>query len=82
MEWIYYNGYGCYVCYAKTDVGFYTIYQDEDRMGFPLCLEFHLDEDDYCIMGAVEVPLGQADTLSEIQEVAENHYKSLLKSNK
>lgn len=76
IEWVYDNGYSPVCCYAKTDVGFYTIYQDDDRMGFPLCLEFHQEKEGWCRKGSLDIPVEQCDTLSEIQEVAENHYKS------
>lgn len=76
ISWVYVNDYGR-LCHAETRYGFYSIYQDEDRLGFPLCLEFHSEKDNYCEKGSVEVPLGQATELDEIQMVAENHLKSI-----
>lgn len=76
LQWKYNNDYG-FMCQAKTEAGYYTILQDEDKCGEPLFLEFHNGEEEYCTDKADNLTLEGGKRLEELQQTALEHALSL-----
>jgi len=55
-----------------SDGYYYTIYQDDIRIGLPLILEFHFGEGTHYENGSVVID--EDYELEELQEIANNHH--------